>query len=136
MSGSAHTRSDTVVIPRLRGRVDREEVDGAVGTEVRTEIRDVGIDPAVAPAAGDHCHKLEGNMEDERMTPSAPNEQQRVLVGTPVRALRVYDMAERPVSAGDRPAGDVFQRHSVAQLRQRSGDPLVDPGAHDADRVP
>ena len=136
VSGSAHTRSDTVVILRLRGRVDRKEVDGAVGTEVGTEIRDVGVDPDVAATSGDQGHELEGNMEEERVTPSAPNEQQLVLVDTPVPALGVYDMAERPVSAGDRPADDVFQRHSLAQLRQRSEGPLVDPGAHDADRVP
>ena len=91
----------------------QEEVDGAVGTQVRSEVRDVGVDPDVAAAARDRCHELEGNMEEERVTGPAANEEQRVLVGAPVAVLGGHDTAELSVSAGDRPAGDVVQWHGL-----------------------
>lgn len=86
----------------------REEVDGAIGTKVGREVRDVGVDADVATTARDGCDELEGDMEEKRVTDSAPNEEPGVLVGTPVAILGGHDVAELPVSAGDCPAGDVF----------------------------
>jgi hypothetical protein len=91
----------------------QEEVDGAVRTEVRREVRDVGVNADVAAAARDRCHELEGNMEEERLAGPAANEEQRVPVGAPVAVLGGHDTAELSVSAGDRPAGDVVQRHGL-----------------------
>ena len=85
---------------------------------MRSEVRDVGVDPNVAAAARDRRHEFDGNVEVERVTRPAADEEQPTLVVAPLAVLGGHDVAELSVTASNCPAGDVFEGNGVTELRQ------------------